>query len=237
MRQRRLEVDDRAGCAEVGGSPPCGSAPSARACGCRSRPCSRSRSAIRLAGGVVQDDRRHDAAERVGELFQLAVARSSVQMLKMLPFFAVSGSSGTVGIGRGRREDQRVVVEELCRRLVVGAEGQLRLLLRVEIETEQLLVAADARRVDEELAVRRVDRAVIEEIVGRQVDDLRRSRDRPCRCRGCRRASPRTPPCVPSSEKFGDSGSSTDFIGTRVSILRVSTFWTISVRSFSVRTK
>ena len=41
----------------------------------------------------------------------------------------------------------------------------------------------------------------------------------------------------PSGEKFGDSGSSTDFIGMRSSIFRVSTFWMISVRSFSVRTK
>ena len=42
---------------------------------------------------------------------------------------------------------------------------------------------------------------------------------------------------LPSGEKHGASGSSTDFIATRVSIFRVSTFWTISVRSFSVRTK
>ena len=41
----------------------------------------------------------------------------------------------------------------------------------------------------------------------------------------------------PSEEKAGDSGSSTVFIGMRSSILRVSTFWMISVRSFSVRTK
>ena len=34
-----------------------------------------------------------------------------------------------------------------------------------------------------------------------------------------------------------DSGSSTDFIGIRTSIFRVSTFCTMSVRSFSVRTK
>ena len=41
----------------------------------------------------------------------------------------------------------------------------------------------------------------------------------------------------PSLEKHGDSGSSTDFIAMRDSILRVNTFWMISVRSFSVRTK
>ena len=41
----------------------------------------------------------------------------------------------------------------------------------------------------------------------------------------------------PSVEKVGDSGSSTDFMGIRVSIFRVRTFCTMSVRSFSVRTK
>ena len=41
----------------------------------------------------------------------------------------------------------------------------------------------------------------------------------------------------PSGENAGDSGSSTVFIGIRYSIFRVRTFWTISVRSFSVRTK
>ena len=41
----------------------------------------------------------------------------------------------------------------------------------------------------------------------------------------------------PSGEKLGDSGSSTDLSAIRASILRVSTFCTISVRSFSVRTK
>ena len=42
---------------------------------------------------------------------------------------------------------------------------------------------------------------------------------------------------LPSGENDGDSGSSTDFNGMRSSIARVSTFCTISVRSFSVRTK
>ena len=41
----------------------------------------------------------------------------------------------------------------------------------------------------------------------------------------------------PSGENAGDSGSSTDFIGIRSSILRVSTFSMISVRSFSVLAK
>jgi hypothetical protein len=41
---------------------------------------------------------------------------------------------------------------------------------------------------------------------------------------------------APSGENAGDSGSSTDFIGCALD-LRVSTFCTISARSFSVRTK
>jgi len=41
----------------------------------------------------------------------------------------------------------------------------------------------------------------------------------------------------PSGENDGDSGSSTDFIGIRSSTFFVSTFWIISERSFSVRTK
>ena len=42
---------------------------------------------------------------------------------------------------------------------------------------------------------------------------------------------------LPSGEKLGDSGSSTDFIAIRSSMSLVRTFCTMSVRSFSVRTK
>ena len=48
---------------------------------------------------------------------------------------------------------------------------------------------------------------------------------------------PATAIVFPSGENAGDSGSSTDFIAMRVSIFRVSTFWMMSVRSFSVRTR
>ncbi len=41
----------------------------------------------------------------------------------------------------------------------------------------------------------------------------------------------------PSGEKLGDSGSSTESMATRVSTAPVVTFCTMSVRSFSVRTK
>src|SRR5438105_1394830 len=68
-----------------------------------------------------------------------------------------------------RREHQRVVVEELRRRVVVRAERQLRLGAGRQIEAENLVVAADARQVDEELAVRRHRRGIVGEVVLRQV--------------------------------------------------------------------
>ena len=42
---------------------------------------------------------------------------------------------------------------------------------------------------------------------------------------------------LPSGEKSGDSGASIVLSATRTSIFRVITFWTMSERSFSVRTK
>jgi hypothetical protein len=70
---------------------------------------------------------------------------SSVQMLKMLAFFATSGSSGTAGSVAVDAKTDGVVVDELRRGLVLRAEGDLRLLLGVEIDAEQLLVPADPR--------------------------------------------------------------------------------------------
>ena len=52
-------------------------------------------------------------------------------------------------IGGRRREHQRVGVEELRRRVVVGAEGQLGLLPGLEVQPKQLLVAADPGDVDD----------------------------------------------------------------------------------------
>ena len=78
------------------------------------------------------------------------------------------------GVGGRRGEDDRVIVDELGRGLIVRAEGDLRLPLRGEIHPEQLLIAADAGVVDDELAVGRVGRPVIEEVVGREVDHLER---------------------------------------------------------------
>ena len=122
----------------------------------------------------VQDDRIPVAAEDVGvlpELAALLIERPDVEDVAVLRDV---GLERHCRIGRRRREHQRVVVEELRRRLVLRAEGELRLLLRVEIEPEQLLVAADAHVVDDELAVRRVDRRRIGERVIGQVGDLAR---------------------------------------------------------------
>ena len=62
-----------------------------------------------------------------------------------------------------------MVVDELRRRLVLRAERDLRLLLRVEIEPEQLLIAADARVIDDVLPVERVGRRRVGEVVVGQV--------------------------------------------------------------------
>jgi hypothetical protein len=56
-----------------------------------------------------------------------------------------------------------VIVDELRPGLVLGAEGDLRLLLGIEIQPEQFLVAADPRGVDDELAVGRIARRPIAE--------------------------------------------------------------------------
>ena len=56
--------------------------------------------------------------------------------------------------------------------VVVRAERELRLLAGREIELEQLVVAADARQVDDRLAVGRERRRVVAELVVREVRDL-----------------------------------------------------------------
>ena len=155
----------------------------------------------------------------------------------MLPFLRHFRLERHVRIGGRRREHDRVVVDELRRRLVDGAEGDLRLLLRVEIEPEQLLVAADARVVDDDTCRRASTSARSRELVVGQVGDLlRRQVDREdvadraaqrrrtqSSCRRARTTATRARP--PSSSSM------------RCSIFRVSTFWMMSVRSFSVRTK
>ena len=69
--------------------------------------------------------------------------RSSVHRLKICPFLTTSGIDRSCRIDGGGREDEGVGVEELRRRLVVRAEGQLRFVAGRKVEAEQLVVAAD----------------------------------------------------------------------------------------------
>jgi hypothetical protein len=116
---------------------------------------------------VLERDREHVAAERVGVLLQLAalqVQRPDVVDVAVLRNFRLDRLSWVEG---GGGEDDRVRVEEPGRRVVVGAEGQLRPLLRVEVEAEELLVSAHPRQVDDELPVgREGGRVVVERVVG-----------------------------------------------------------------------
>ncbi len=111
--QRRLEVDDRAGRAEVRRGTRCAAAPCARACGCCNRPCSSVMKAIRLRAAFVEHHRRPVAAERVGVLAQLAglqIERPDVVDVAVLRDLGLERHGR---IGRGRREHDRVVVDEL----------------------------------------------------------------------------------------------------------------------------
>ena len=64
----------------------------------------------------------------------------------MLPLLATSGSSGIAGSVAVDENTSVWSSMNLRRGFVVRAEGQLRLLLGVEVEAEQLLVAADRAR-------------------------------------------------------------------------------------------
>ena len=92
----------------------------------------------------------------------------------MLPLRATSGSSGSAG-SVAVDENTMVCASMNCAdAVVVRAEGDLRLLLGGDVEPEQLLVAADARDVDEAAAVGRIGRPVVVEVVDREVDDFLR---------------------------------------------------------------
>ena len=210
VRQRRLEVDDRPGRAEVGrrrGDDRLAPvervqlvlvlvvADEARSAGCRSR----SRS-------TTVDD---VAAERVGVLPQLAVLQAERPDVVDVAVARDLGIDRLRRIGGRRREHERVGVEELRRGVVVRAEGELRLLAGRQVDAEQLLVAADARQVDERTAVRRPGRAGVGEVVLGDVGDLARSAGRRRRCRRRRPAAPAKATRRPSGEMSGDSGSST----------------------------
>ena len=170
MLQRRLEVDDFGRRAEVG----------ARGRVQRLLPLERvdavlalvvadERDPVRLA--VVQHDRRPVAAERVGVLPQLA--RLQIERPDVVDV-AVARDVGLERhrrIGRRRREHDRVIVDELRGGLVLRAEGELRLLLGVDVEPPQLVVAADAHVIDDVRAVGRVHRRRVGELVVGQIDD------------------------------------------------------------------
>ncbi len=129
---------------------------------------------MRLRLAVVQHDRRPVAAERVGVLPQLTgfqVQRPDVVDV------AVPGDFGLERHRRIRprgREHDRVVVDELRRRLVLRPERELGLRLRRQIELEQLLVPAHARAVEDVGAVGRVHRPGVAEGVVGEVDDFLR---------------------------------------------------------------
>ena len=173
VRQRRLEVHDRAGLAEVGGG----------------RRDHRLREGLRVQAvfalvighkghppvvGVGNDHRRDDAGERVGVLAEVAVAQVERPQVEDLAVADDLGVDHGGRIGGRRGKDEGVGVEELRGRLVVGAEGQLRLGAARQVEPEQLVVAADAREVDERVAVRRDGRRVVGEAVAREVAHLAR---------------------------------------------------------------
>ena len=65
-----------------------------------------------------------------------------------------------------------MIIDELRCGFVLRAESELRFLLRIEVQPEQLLIAAHPRVVDDERAVERIGRAVVGEVVVGQVGDL-----------------------------------------------------------------
>ena len=155
----------------------------------------------------------------------------------MLPLRATSGSTGWFGIDRRRREHERVVVDELRAAVVVRAERELRLLARGEVEREQLVVAADARQVDDRLAVGRPGRRVVAERVVGDVADFAALEVDDEDVAGGALTRPENATFLPSGLMSGDSGMSTVLSSIRCSILPVTTFWRISVFCFSVRAK
>lgn len=169
----------------------------------------------------------------MAQLARLQVKRPDVQNVAVTRDVGLQWDRG---IGRRRREDDRVAVDELGTGLVLRPEGDLGFLPGVEIESEELVVAADPRSVYDELAVRRIGRcAIAEGILGQVGYDPVLEVDREDVSDPFTQRVEATNP--PSGEKDGDSGSSTVFIGMRSSTFWVSTFWTIKLRSFSLRTK
>jgi hypothetical protein len=126
-----------------------------------------------------QHDGRQDAAEGIRVLPELAVLQAQRPQIEDVAVARDFRRQRRRRVGRRRREDERVGVEELRRAFVLGAEGELGLCLRVEIEPEQLLIPADAGEIYDRPAVGRVDRRVVAELVVREVRDLTVARVEP----------------------------------------------------------
>ena len=107
----------------------------------------------------------------------------------------------------------------------------------VDVEAEQLLVAADPRHVDDGLPVGRPGRPGVGERVLGQVGDLPRREVDARRCRSCRPAAPRTPPSCRRARRRATPARPASACRSAASMSRVSTFCRISVRDFSARTK
>ena len=130
--------------------------------------------ATRLTFSSGSSDRRDVAAGRVGVLAQLAGDQAQRPDVEDVAVARDLGLDRLRRVHRGRREHQRRAVDELGLPLVVGAEGELRLLLGRQVEAEQLLVAADTRQVDDRLAVGRNRRRVVGKRVVGEVGDVAR---------------------------------------------------------------
>ena len=96
----------------------------------------------------------------------------------MLPFRATSGSIGCAGSVAVDEKTSVSASRNCAAASSCVPKVSCVFLLGVEIEAEQLLVAADARHVDDELAVGRPGRRVVGEVVVGEVGDLAASRDR-----------------------------------------------------------
>ena len=130
-----------------------------------------------------EDDRVDDACRVVGELVQRAVLEVEGPEIEDL---AVASGVGVYRLRRidgGRGEHDGALVDELTAGLVMRSEGQLPALSGLPIEAEELVVAADARQVDDRAPVRRVERRVVGQRAVGQVGDLLASPGRSRRCR------------------------------------------------------
>ena len=196
------------------------------------------RDAQRVAGCAARPARRCRVTVSV-HCRSSPLRRSSVQTFGMLRVARDFRRDRHARIDRRRREHDRVVVVELGRRCRRGVPNvSCFFCAGREVELEELVVAADARRVDDRLAVGRERRRVVGDRVLGDVRRARRSRRRRVKMSADavlqRR---RTRRLRPSGLNAGDSGPSTLVSSKRRSISPATTFWRISVLFFSVRAK